>query len=397
MHGYVSPDGKIRPCCSADGESSVIGSLSTVGIVDAMSNGDAIRTIRRAMMAGERPAACRQCYANDDSGAPSYREWAVKSWGHLRDELEGKTSEDGGMHGFEARYMDIRPSNLCNLTCRTCGPSFSSALAAQARRTPEMDYDGPVMHGVDLDGRLGYMDQIMSQLDHVDEVYFAGGEPLLMDAHLEVLSSLASKGRTDVRVRYSTNMTMADRGGIMDLWKRFKNIRVVASIDSWGDRAEYIRPGCDWGQVESNMIAVRTHAPNVSLTINTVISVFNFLTMREFWLYLYDSGVLAGDSAGNSWTKLYYRPELRINNLPLDLRRQGILDIEALVDTLASTGRYHDSHMSGFRGYLDLWHHPDLDARPCVETIRRLDVANGSRCHDHLPELAGVLASNGYP
>lgn len=394
MHGYASPDGKIRPCCSADGESSVIGDVGTDRFDDAMSRGDAIREMRRQMMAGDRPHACRQCYANDDSGTSSYREWALKSWGHLRAEMEGRTSGDGSLDGFRMLYADVRPSNLCNLTCRTCGPTFSSALAAQARRSPGMDYDGPVMHSIEPSS--GYIDQIMAHADHLEEVYFAGGEPLLMDAHLVILDALARKGRTDVRVRYSTNMTMMDRKGTLDLWKRFANVRVVASIDSWGDRAEYIRPGCDWGSVESGMLEVRRCAPTVVLTINTVVSVFNFLTMREFWLYLYDSGVLPHDSSGNSWTKLYYKPELRMNNLPIDLRRQGILRIEDLVSRLSSSGRYHDSHMQGFREFMGMWDHPDLDATACVETIRRLDEANGSRCHDHLPELAPFLAGNGY-
>jgi len=352
--------------------------------------------MRKQMMAEQRPDVCKQCYAVDDSGGYSYREWAMKQWGHLREGLESETSPDGGISRFRMLYMDVRPSNLCNLQCRTCSPFFSSAIAAELRRNNDPGYSGPVLIKADGNGTRPYMSQLMDHLDHVEEVYFAGGEPLLMDEHRVILEELVRRGKTDVVIRYSTNMSVLDRKHVIDLWKRFRTVKVVASIDSWGERSEYIRLGSDWGKIHDNMLVVRRDAPNVFLTINSVISVFNFLTLREFWLHLYDCGILLKDSYGSSWTKLYYSPLLRMNKLPLDDRRRGILAIEDLAATLSDQGRYVDGHMGGFREYLDLWNHDDIDAADTVEYIRRSDQASGMRCHDVFPELASFLSDNGY-
>lgn len=396
MHGYVSPDGFIRPCCSTDPVTSVIGRLEDSTLDGAMRKSPLARQMRMQMMIEERPEVCKQCYATDDGGGYSYREWAVKQWGHLRSEMESTTSMNGAIDSFRMRYMDVRPSNLCNLMCKTCSPEFSSALAASARRMEGYAYQGPVLMRADERSRQPLTEQLMAHLDTVEEIYFAGGEPLLMDEHVVLLEELVRRNRTDVTVRYSTNMTMMDRTTVLDLWRRFRTVKVVASVDSWGQRAEYIRQGCDWGKVEDNLLVVRRDAPNVFLTINSVVSIFNFLTMREFWLGLYDRGILLDDSYGSSWTKLYYAPMFRANMLPRQQRRDGILSIEELANSLRDLGRYCDAHMEGFRDYLDMWEHDDIDAGDTVSTIAQLDRHYGVRCHDVFPELAGFLDSNGY-
>lgn len=396
MHGHATPDGDIRVCCNADLDLPPIGRMDGTTISDAMSRGEHAMAMRREMMRGLRPDACVRCYDADDSGGVSYRSWANSRWGHLRAELEDGTAADGSISDYRMLYMDVRPSNLCNLACRTCYPGSSSTLAAMERRHDQARHDVPVLLDASSGASVSLLDQLMEHLDTVEEIYFAGGEPLLMDEHLAILEELARRGRYGVRIRYSTNMTSLDRGNVLDLWSRFDRISIVASIDSWGTRAEYLRQGCDWGSVEANLLSVRDRAANVVLTINSVVSVFNFMSMPGFWTYLYDRGILSNDSVGNSWTKLHSSPVFRISNLPIGMRRQGILAIEALSEALARAGRNADAHMGGFREFMDLWDHPDLDPGQTISAIARLDAMHGTRCHDAFPEIAAWLSDNGY-
>ena len=89
--------------------------------------------------------------------------------------------------------------------------------------------------------------------------YFAGGEPLMTDKHYEILEHLIETGNTKVTLEYNSNVSRLKykNKSIIDLWNKFENVTVSASLDSWGSRAEYIREGTDWDKVESNLQTIK--------------------------------------------------------------------------------------------------------------------------------------------
>ena len=50
-------------------------------------------------------------------------------------------------------------------------------------------------------------EQLEPHLDFIENVYFAGGEPLMMKEHYNLLNELLRRGRKDVRLTYNTNFT----------------------------------------------------------------------------------------------------------------------------------------------------------------------------------------------
>jgi organic radical activating enzyme len=50
-------------------------------------------------------------------------------------------------------------------------------------------------------------EQLAPHLDYVEQIYFAGGEPLMMAEHYNILDELERRGRFDVRLIYNTNFT----------------------------------------------------------------------------------------------------------------------------------------------------------------------------------------------
>ena len=54
-------------------------------------------------------------------------------------------------------------------------------------------------------------DELLQQLhfvfDDLEEIYFAGGEPMLMEEHYAILDLLLKHGKTDVKLRYATNFS----------------------------------------------------------------------------------------------------------------------------------------------------------------------------------------------
>ena len=61
--------------------------------------------------------------------APSASRAMNRRFGHWSAEALAATAEDGTLDRPRVRYADIRLGNVCNLTCRMCGPSASRLWA----------------------------------------------------------------------------------------------------------------------------------------------------------------------------------------------------------------------------------------------------------------------------
>jgi hypothetical protein len=106
----------------------------------------------------------------------------------------------------------------------------------------------------------------------------------MMKEHYNILDELERRGRFDVRLIYNTNFTqikLKDRE-VFDYWKKFKSVAVGASLDAMGPRAEYIRKGTDWDQVERNRVKMLETCPDVDFYISPTLSIMNALHLPDF-------------------------------------------------------------------------------------------------------------------
>jgi organic radical activating enzyme len=182
-------------------------------------------------------------------------------------------------------YWDIRFSNLCNLSCRSCGHIFSSSWYADQAKLAGGDWKNQ-NRALNYAGRTetDIWEQLIPHLDYVEQIYFAGGEPLMMAEHYNILDELERRGRFDVRLIYNTNFThtkLKDRE-VFDYWRKFKSVAVGASLDAMGPRAEYIRKGTDWDQVERNREKMIEVCPKVDFYISPTLSIMNAWHLPDF-------------------------------------------------------------------------------------------------------------------
>ena len=98
-------------------------------------------------------------------------------------------------------------------------------------------------------GSFDIIEWIDSKIDDVKYIHFAGGEPLIMDEHYYILQKLIEKDRTDVKIKYNTNLLKLrfKQHDLLDMWSNFNDIQVSASIDDIDARAEYI-PKAQYGK-----------------------------------------------------------------------------------------------------------------------------------------------------
>lgn len=235
------PGGKYAPCCAWGGSAF-------------NSREEMTEVVGGAFLRGEVPTECTNPCKPTQSG-----------WRSMFERFE----TDYTTH--QIQFLDFRNNNLCNLKCRSCGPGFSTSWASEAG-----------VQDISLYNPTDVTDMDLSQCQ---QVYFAGGEPLLNPQHYEVLEKLIAQGANPT-LMYSTNMTVlgAKSKSVRDLWPSFSTINVHASIDAVGKYADIVRSGSDWNKIEQHLDWMRTQ-PNVNIRIATVISAINIWWMPELLEY----------------------------------------------------------------------------------------------------------------
>ena len=253
---------------------------------------------------------------------------ANRNYGHHIAEVD-QTKEDGTHPEFKIRYWDVRFSNLCNFSCRSCGPIFSSNWYNDHVKLYNRK---PDVLGRDM-ARVEYttgdedamLEQMLPHIPYLEQVYFAGGEPLIMKEHYFMLEKLIEHGKTDIRIQYNTNFSelrYKDKH-VFDYWKHFKNVSVGASLDASGERAELMRKGTNWSQTVKNRERMMQQVPHVDFYISATISAMNVLHVLAFHKEWVQMGLI---DAKDFNVNICQSPDwYRIDILPEDFKQQSVI------------------------------------------------------------------------
>jgi sulfatase maturation enzyme AslB (radical SAM superfamily) len=126
-----------------------------------------------------------------------------------------------------------------------------------------------------------FWDQLYEQIPNLRQVYFAGGEPLMIKEHKIFLKEIIKQGYANkILIRYNSNGLLLDEETI-ELWKEFKKVKFAVSIDDIGDRNHYIRYPTDWNTLEKNMHILDNTPNNIHVSIATAIQILNIKTLPE--------------------------------------------------------------------------------------------------------------------
>lgn len=295
MHMHAFPDGRAYPCCLSDYWHPV-GDLRK-NTMEEVWNQDAYKTMRKNMLEDKPCKECTKCYEQEKAGFFSMRYDANRNYGHHISDVD-QTAADGEHPDFKIRYWDVRFSNLCNMRCRSCGPIFSSnwfndhvkmyGVVPDVLKRPmaRVEYTTG-----DEDGMLAQMEP---HIPYLEQVYFAGGEPLIMKEHYYMLEKLIEAGKTDVRLIYNTNFSelrYKDKH-VFEFWKHFKTVNVGASLDASGVRAELMRKGTQWSQTVENRQRMMQEVPHVDFYVSATVSSMNVLHVLDFHREWSDLGLI---------------------------------------------------------------------------------------------------------
>lgn len=285
IHLHTWPNGKVYPCCITPDQMPV-GDLSKNTMAEIW-NSPKLKDIRVKMLAGEKPESCNRCY-DQEKYTPFSNRMRMNYVFADKTPIVKNTESDGTLNEMSLYYWDFRFSNICNFKCRSCGPQLSSGWYEDSKKIfgklPD-DCNFPIPT-VDL------WEQIEPHFDCVEEIYFAGGEPLIMEQHYRILDKLIELKKFDVKIRYNTNLSKLTykKKNVLDYWKQFKNVEIWASLDSFADRGEYIRKGTDWKQIEKNIMNIRDTCPHIDFSVSATVGILNAYDITDFIRYMTSSG-----------------------------------------------------------------------------------------------------------
>ena len=282
VHLHAWPTGEAHPCCHSE-PSGKIGNCRTHTLKE-LWNSPKQKQLRVDMLNENQNNACTRCYEQENNGFFSGRQSANKHHGHRVNRV-AQTHTNGTVEKFEMTYWDIRFSNLCNLKCRSCGHIFSSQwYQDQAKLAGSNWKDKNTVLNYAGRTETDMWEQLKPHLDYVEQIYFAGGEPLLMEEHYRILEELVQRKLFHVRLIYNTNFTHTELKGnsVFEYWKQFDSVAVGASLDAMGPRAEYIRKGTDWAVVEQNRRDMIKICPQVDFYISPTLSIMNAWHLPQF-------------------------------------------------------------------------------------------------------------------
>lgn len=276
----TTPTGTMRACCLSTEEIHHDQQKLTVdkGLSAAYRSSSMVQ-LREQFIKGERPSSCQRCWAEEDAGRTSKRQW------HLR-KFAGQTAQ---VRWHETQpeqlwFLDLKLGNICNLKCRICGTWSSSKWAQE-----EIDFQtitDPKLTRAYTQLKQGqwprqsnnFWNDLKSLLPQIRYIEFTGGEPFLIKEHVELLQKAVDlELAKEINIHYNTNGTVWDQD-LVQVWQHFNSVEIAFSIDNIGQRFELERSGAKWQEVCQNINyakLLRHQSKNIRLQVCMTMNIQN--------------------------------------------------------------------------------------------------------------------------
>ena len=282
-HTYLSPQTERRMCCAsrepAQSFKQYIDTDTGTGTYNPIAldehwNSEHMRSVRVRMIAGETLPECDVCNSQL-LNTEVYRSYFNRLFEHKYTEVLEST-DSAGYTTMKPVSWDYRFSNLCNFKCRMCGDMLSSSWETEQQQHNMIDWANSKNAWMQPAVRQQISQFQDTQIEaefseaveqhRVEEIYWAGGEPLMYEQHWRYMKRIIELGDGPrVYARYNTNLSRTRYGGVdlfVDILKNVRDWQICASLDGTGRTGEYIRTGLDYAKWRDNFamgLDISTH------------------------------------------------------------------------------------------------------------------------------------------
>ena len=406
IHLATRPNGDVRVCCTANASGAGIDDNKGAGLVtedgvnmnlrehtvEQVWNSKFMRDTRLQLLNDQMPVSCTKCFQEEANGITSKRQWETEVWNEQLDidNIVGSTAEDGSLP-VSIPYFDLRLGNLCQLKCVMCSPHDSSSwikdwkLQYPKYKSIELKQDQGWDSKYDYTWyqKGSFLDTMKEQAQFIKELYFAGGEPLLIPEHYKILQFMVDTGNADnCMLRYNSNgLELPEK--LLELWSHFKEVRFNFSIDAVGDKNHYIRYPSNWETIVQNLHILDNTPDNIIVNIACAVQLLNIMYLPELAKWKLSQNFkkvhMHPKTNGDVGTHLVYFPSyLNIRVLPIELKELAAKNIREFTDN------------SRWMGIIDYMMQEDWSSKlpSTIEYLETCDTTRGTNFRSVFPELS---------
>lgn len=418
IHLATRPNGDVRLCCTSNASGAGEIDEKTIGLVknseknlnlrdntiDEIWNSEFMKKTRLQMLQGEIPTSCKKCFVEETAGIVSKRQWETEVWNQRvdLDEILEKTKEDGSLP-LDIPYFDLRLGNICQLKCIMCSPHDSSSWTKDWKLQFPMYQNANLKIDQQWDSQYDYtwyrkgsfLDTMKAQATNIKELYFAGGEPLLIPEHYKILEFMIDSGNAaNCILRYNSNgIELPNK--LFDLWNHFKSVKFNFSVDDINQRNDYIRFPSKWDTVVKNLHRLDNTPEHISVNIACAVQLLNVLTITDLARWKLNQRfkkINSIDGAGIIGTHLVYFPSyLNIRVLPPSLKKIAEENILSFVEEMSSNDVFVNHPMGKQRwlGIISYMQQENWSSKlpMLTEYLETSDTTRGTNFRKIFPEL----------
>ncbi len=301
----LEPDGGVKNCVLAEEK---LGNINKSHIKEIIS-GNANVNIKKAMLKDALPASCAGCHIVEKNRNDLM---SISSRLYYHKELAKKIDMQfyDNVNNFSLKHVDLRWTNACNQACVYCGPSLSSKWAQEMGVKVKSNQEA----------RREVKDFVFENISDLQNVYLAGGEPMLMKENLEFLKLLKDKN-PECSIRVNTNLSTT-KTGTFDLLCDFKNVHWTVSLETIEQEYEYIRHHGSWDDFDKNLKII--NRLNHKVSFNMLHFILNYESLFRCIDYLkglgfHDNSFVIGPLYTPKYLNMLNLPEAMLNSVKENL------------------------------------------------------------------------------
>jgi len=268
----LEPSGTVKNCIISK---TKLGNINKTNIKDII-HGKENTELKQSMLKDEMPFNCSGCHLQEkhrsNLSSISSRLYYLKELGTKID-----LNFYDNVENFSLKHIDLRWTNSCNQACVYCGPEYSSKWAKEMG----------VKVKSDVEAKQEVKNFVFENIGGLENVYLAGGEPMLMKENYELLKLLKEKN-PDCNIRVNTNLSTTETG-IFELLCSFKNIHWTVSVETIEEEYEYVRHHGSWKDFVTNLEIIRKLDHKISfnmlhfiLNYDSIFDCVDYLKGKEF-------------------------------------------------------------------------------------------------------------------
>jgi len=419
IHLATRPNGDIRVCCTANASGAGLIDVKDAGLVTNMNlkthtveqvwNSEFMRNVRLQMLDNKIPNSCTKCFQEESKGITSKRNWETMVWQDRLDidSIVAQTENDGSLP-VNIPYFDLRLGNMCQLKCVMCSPHDSSSWIKEWKiqypkyKTIELKQDQGWDSSFDYTWyqKGSFLDTMKNQSHHIKELYFAGGEPLLIPEHYKILEFMVETGAAkNCILRYNSNgLELPEK--LFELWNHFKQVKFNFSVDALGERNDYIRYPSQWRDVVRNLERLDDTPDNIVVNIACAVQLLNVMHLPDLIYWKTSMNFkkinLPPYGAGLIGTHLVYLPSyLNVRVLPMHIKKE----IETRINYFCARNQYGEEFINnpyGKQRWLGLVQYmmaEDWSSKlpSTIEYLETCDQQRGTDFRKVFPELSTMV------